>query len=50
LTDDGDFFRGATLKICGSLEIEDAMSRFVRYVKRFIPADRMLMLVYEPCR
>jgi transcriptional regulator with GAF, ATPase, and Fis domain len=47
MIDDNKFFREATLRICGSLEIEEAMSRFVRYVRSFIPADRMLLLVYE---
>jgi hypothetical protein len=47
MVDENDFFRNATLKICGSLEIEEAMSTCVRYLREFIPVDRMFLQVYE---
>jgi transcriptional regulator with GAF, ATPase, and Fis domain len=47
MVDENDFFRNATLRICGSLEIEEAMSTCVRYLREFIPVDRMFLQVYE---
>jgi transcriptional regulator with GAF, ATPase, and Fis domain len=48
MIDENEFFRNATLRICGSLEIEEAMSSCVRYMRDFIPVDRMFLQVYEP--
>jgi transcriptional regulator with GAF, ATPase, and Fis domain len=48
MVDDNEFFRSATLSICGSLEIEDAMSACVRAMQEFLPVDRMFLQVYEP--
>jgi transcriptional regulator with GAF, ATPase, and Fis domain len=48
MVDENEFFRSATLRICGSLEIEEAMSSCVRYLRDFIPVDRMFFQVYEP--
>ncbi len=47
MADDNEFFRGATLRICGTLEIEKAMSACVRYMCELIPVDRMFLQVYE---
>jgi transcriptional regulator with GAF, ATPase, and Fis domain len=47
MIDENEFFRNATLRICGSLEIEEAMSSCVRYMGEFIPVDRMFLQVYE---
>ena len=48
MVDDNEFFRDATLSICGSLEIEEAMSACVRAMQEFLPVDRMFLQVYEP--
>jgi len=48
MVDDNTFFRDATLSICGSLEIEHAMSACVRAMGRALPIDRMFLQVYEP--
>lgn len=45
--DESDFFRNATLRICGSLEIESAMQRCLRYLARFLPATRLCFHVYD---
>ncbi len=46
--DDNEFFRRVTLRICGNLEIEQAMSACVRTMRRVVPTDRMFLQVYEP--
>jgi hypothetical protein len=43
-----DFFREATLRICGSLEIEKALWDCLLYIRRYIPADMIFMNVYDP--
>ena len=48
MIDDNEFFRDATLSICGSLEIEEAMCACVRVMREFLPVDRMFLQVYEP--
>ena len=45
--DENEFFRGATLRICGSLEIEKALWQCLLYVRQFMPADRMRFHVYH---
>jgi transcriptional regulator with GAF, ATPase, and Fis domain len=45
--DGQDFFRGATMRICGSLEIETAMQRSIQFIKDFIPVDVMFLHLYE---
>ncbi|MBU3917660.1 sigma 54-interacting transcriptional regulator, partial [bacterium] len=47
IIDEKDFFREATLKICGSLEIEKAMWKCLLYVRNFIPADQMNLHLYD---
>ncbi|MBU1276129.1 MAG: sigma 54-interacting transcriptional regulator [Proteobacteria bacterium] len=39
--DENEFFREATLRICGSLEIEKALHDCFMFIRRFIPADDM---------
>ncbi|BBO81431.1 ATPase AAA [Desulfosarcina ovata subsp. sediminis] len=41
------FFREATLRICGSLDIEKAMQRCLQYLSRFLPATRLCFHVYD---
>lgn len=45
--DESEFFREATLRICGSLDIEKAMVEFLRYIRRFMPADRLILERYD---
>lgn len=46
--DEHEFFRDATLLICGSLEFETAMCNFTRFVEGYIPVDTIFLQVYEP--
>ena len=46
--DDSVFFREATLRICGSLEIEKALWDCFMYIRDYIPADVILFTVYDP--
>jgi transcriptional regulator with GAF, ATPase, and Fis domain len=45
--DEKDFFREATLRICGSLEIEKALWRSLLYIRDFMPAGQMSFHVYH---
>ncbi|MEE4358149.1 MAG: sigma 54-interacting transcriptional regulator [Desulfococcaceae bacterium] len=45
--DEKDFFREATLRICGSLEIENALHQCLLYVRRCVPATHMSFHVYH---
>ncbi len=42
------FFRKATLRICGSLNIATAMGQCFEYLKEFIPMTGMGLQIYEP--
>ncbi|MFA6412216.1 MAG: sigma 54-interacting transcriptional regulator [Syntrophales bacterium] len=46
--DENDFFREATLRICGSLELDRALWDCLMYIRDYIPADIMLFNVYDP--
>ncbi len=46
--DKNEFFRQATLRICGSLDIEKTMSHCIRYLQDFMPANTMTMHLFEP--
>ena len=48
LTGDGEFFRAVTLRICGSLEIGKALQNCLAYVRTVMPADELVLSVYEP--
>jgi transcriptional regulator with GAF, ATPase, and Fis domain len=45
--DESRFFREATLRICGSLEIESAMQRCMQYLSRYLPATYMAFHIYD---
>ncbi len=45
--DDNDFFREATLRICGSLEIEKALRACLLYLREFIPVGSMNFHMYH---
>jgi transcriptional regulator with GAF, ATPase, and Fis domain len=47
MIDEKDFFREATLRICGSLEIEKALWDFFMYIREYIPTDIMYVSIYE---
>ena len=46
--DENEFFRQATLLICGRLEIEEAMADCIRYLNQYIPADKISLELYSP--
>lgn len=48
MIDENEFFRNATLGVCGDLEIEVALSSCVRVMDGIIPIDRIYLQVYEP--
>ncbi|GAB6906487.1 Sigma54 specific transcriptional regulator, Fis family [Desulfosarcina cetonica] len=41
------FFRDATLKICGSLDIEKALWQCLLYIRDFLPASQMSLYIYS---
>ena len=43
-----DFFREFTFRICGSLNIGEALWRCLRYVGNVLPADELVLTVYDP--
>lgn len=45
--DEKEFFREATLRICGSLEIENALWQLLMYLREFMPVDLMAFHVYD---
>ncbi|MFZ5569971.1 MAG: sigma-54 interaction domain-containing protein [Thermodesulfobacteriota bacterium] len=46
--DENEFFREATLRICGNLEIDKALRSCLLYIREYIPADFMGFVVYLP--
>jgi transcriptional regulator with GAF, ATPase, and Fis domain len=48
MSQDHGFFREATLRICGSLEIEKSLYTTFMYLKGHLPADAISLYVYEP--
>jgi len=47
IVDENEFFRQATLLICGHLEIEEAMADCIRYLNQYIPADMISLELYN---
>ena len=47
MIDENEFFRQATLRICGDLEIEQAMSALLGYLSQVMPADRMFLQLFD---
>jgi transcriptional regulator with GAF, ATPase, and Fis domain len=45
--DENEFFREATLRICGNLEIEEALISSLNFLKQEMPVDRILLQLYE---
>ena len=42
-----DFFREVTIRICGSLEIEKSLWQCFLYVKKIMPVDELILVVYH---
>ncbi len=45
--DDNVFFRQATLRICGNLEIEEALQSSLQFLKEVMPLDRMFLQCFD---
>ena len=45
--DENEFFRQATLRICGSLDIEKGLQECFNYLVNFMPADDLYLEKYE---
>jgi transcriptional regulator with GAF, ATPase, and Fis domain len=45
--DENEFFREATLRICGSLEIENALWQSMEYLQQFFPVQEMGFHIYD---
>lgn len=45
--DENVFFRQATLRICGSLDMETAMRRSLEYLRGVMPADHLILGLYD---
>lgn len=41
--DENEYYRQASLRICGNLNVEKAMLEFIRYIRTFIPADHLYL-------
>jgi len=44
---DNEFFRQATLRICGNLEIEKALKECLHFLQQVMPADRIFLQKYD---
>ena len=47
MQDENEFFREATLRICGHLDIEVALFECLQYLKQTIPADAAQLAIWE---
>jgi transcriptional regulator with GAF, ATPase, and Fis domain len=45
--EENEFFRQTTLRICGNLEIEEALKSSLQYLQRVIPLDRIFLQYYD---
>ena len=45
--DENEFFRQATLRICGNLEIEEAMQMLLRFLKKVMPVNRLFLQKFD---
>ena len=48
MVDENEFFREATLRICGNLRIEEGLRACFDYLSKHIPADRIYLQRNEP--
>jgi len=47
MIDDNDFFREATMRICGSLEIEKALGSCLQFLRESLPLDRIILQQFD---
>jgi transcriptional regulator with GAF, ATPase, and Fis domain len=47
MDDESDFFLEFSLRICGSLDIGEALSACLSYLRRAMPADELMLTVYD---
>lgn len=47
MTDDMSFFHQATMKICGSLDVDKMIQECATYLKRYIPLKGIMLCTYE---
>jgi len=45
--DKNEFFRQATSRICGNLEIEEALASSLNFLRKEMPVDRMFLQLFE---
>ncbi len=48
MVDKNAFFRQATLRICGHLDVENTLHACAQYLESFIPVDKMYLQLYQP--
>ncbi|MFO8049383.1 MAG: sigma-54-dependent Fis family transcriptional regulator, partial [Desulfosudaceae bacterium] len=46
--DKNDFFRQATLRLCGQLDLQSGVTQCLQYLSRFLPADALFVRQLEP--
>ena len=46
--DKNEFFRQATLRLCGNLDLETGVTQCLQYLSRFMPADALFVRQLEP--
>jgi transcriptional regulator with GAF, ATPase, and Fis domain len=46
--DDNEFFREATLRLCGSLDINEALLGCSHYIRQFVPLSRIYIVLFDP--
>jgi DNA-binding NtrC family response regulator len=45
--DKNEFFRQATLRTCGNLEIEEALHTLIQFLKAFMPVTKIFLQHYD---
>ncbi|HMB31212.1 MAG TPA: sigma 54-interacting transcriptional regulator [Desulfohalobiaceae bacterium] len=48
MVDSNDFFKEATLRICGSLDVEVSLWESFQFLRNYLPADEMMLNIYSP--
>ena len=48
MIDENRFFREATLRICGSLDVKTFLHQSLLYIRQFIPADFVVLTRFYP--
>jgi transcriptional regulator with GAF, ATPase, and Fis domain len=48
--DENLFFREATIRLCGNLDIQKAMRDCCEFIKEFVPVSRMYLQLFDPRR